>query len=110
MTTESRTRTTRLRRGPIVAHYPGAHHPGAAPASVQRYIMPVAFRMRLLLIVGGICCMVAWGQRESGSIAGSVFDPAHTPAAGISVEARKTETGTDYKAVSSAKGEYTLAQ
>jgi hypothetical protein len=74
--------------------------------------MPVAvgFRMRLLPIVGGICCMVAWGQSESGSIAGSVFDPAHAPAAGVSVEARNTETGTDYKAVSSAKGEYTLVQ
>ena len=75
--------------------------------------MPVAvgFQMRLLVIVGGIyCCMVALGQSESGFIAGSVFDPAHAPAAGVSVEARNTETGTDYKAVSSAKGEYTLLQ
>ncbi len=54
--------------------------------------------------------MVAFGQSESGSIAGFVFDPAHAPAAGVSVEARNTESGTDYKAVSSAKGEYTLLQ
>src|ERR1700720_3285976 len=88
-----------------------ARHPGAAPACVHRYIMHVAvgFRMRLL-IVGGLCCMVALGQNESGSIAGSVFDPAHAPAAGVSVESRNTETGTDYKAVSSAVGGYTLAQ
>ena len=67
--------------------------------------------MSLLAIVGGICCcMVALGQTESGSIGGSVFDPAHAPAAGVSVEARNTESGTDYKAVSSANGEYTLAQ
>ena len=67
--------------------------------------------MRLLANVGGICCcIVALGQTESGSIAGSVFDPAHVLAAGVSVEARNTETGTDYKAVSSAKGEYTLVQ
>ena len=73
--------------------------------------VPVGFRMRLLLIVGGLCCcMAALGQTEAGSIAGSVFDPAHAPAAGVSVEARNTETGTDYKAVSSAKGEYTFAQ
>jgi hypothetical protein len=75
--------------------------------------MPVAvgFRMRLLPIVGGFCCcLVAWGQTESGSITGSVFDSAHAPAAGVSVEARNTGTGTDYKSVSSAKGEYTLAQ
>src|SRR6516225_3458587 len=85
----------------------------AVPASVHRCTMPVAvgFRMRLLPIVGGLCCcFAALGQTESGSIAGSVFDPAHAPAAGMSVEARNTETGTDYKAVSSAKGEYTLAQ
>ena len=75
--------------------------------------MPVAvwFRMRLLSIVGGLfCCMAALCQTEPGSLAGSVFDAAHAPAAGVSVEARNTETGTDYKAVSSAKGEYTLVQ
>src|SRR5579859_1990210 len=86
---------------------------GAAPASVHRCIMPVAvgFRMRLLLIAGGLCCfMAALGQTEPGSIAGSVFDAAHAPAANVSIEARNTETGTDYKAVSSAKGEYTFAQ
>ena len=73
--------------------------------------MPVAvgFRMRLVPIVGALCwCMAALGQTAPGSIAGSVLDPAHAPAAGVSVEARNTETGTDYKAVSSAKGEYTL--
>jgi hypothetical protein len=67
--------------------------------------------MRLLPIVGGICCcLVALGQTESGSIAGSVFGPAHAPAAGVSVEARNTETKTDYKAVSSANGKYALGQ
>ena len=72
----------------------------------------VGFRMRILPIVGGLCwcCLLALGQTESGSIAGSVFDPAHAPAAGVSVESRNTETGTDYKAVSSAVGGYTLAQ
>lgn len=71
----------------------------------------VGFRMRLLPIVGALCgCLVAFGQSESGSIAGSVLGPAHAPAAGISVEARNTETKTDYKAVSSANGEYTLGQ
>jgi len=75
--------------------------------------MPVAvgFQMRLLPIVGGLCCcLLALGQTESGSIAGSVFDPAHAPVAAVSVEGRNTETGTDYKAVSSADGKYTLVQ
>jgi hypothetical protein len=68
--------------------------------------------MRLLPIVGGLCwcCLPAVGQTEPGSIAGSVFDPAHAPAVGISVESRNTETRTDYKTVSSATGEYTLVQ
>ena len=73
--------------------------------------VPVGFRMRLLPIVGGLCCcLAAFGQTEPASIAGSVLDPARAPAAGVSVEARNTETGMDYKAVSSAKGEYTLGQ
>jgi hypothetical protein len=75
--------------------------------------MPVAvgFRMRILPIVGGFCgCLLALGQTDSGSITGSVFDSAHTPLAGVSVEGRNTETGTDYKAVSSAEGKYTLVR
>lgn len=71
----------------------------------------VGFRMRLLPMIGALCgFLTASGQTGSGSIAGSVFGPAHSPAAGVSVEARNTETKTDYKAVSSAKGEYTLGQ
>jgi hypothetical protein len=68
--------------------------------------------MHLLRIVGGLCwcCLLALGQPEFGSVAGSVFDPAHAPAAGVSVEARNTETRTDYKVASSAAGEYTLGQ
>jgi hypothetical protein len=68
--------------------------------------------MRLLPIAVGLCgcCLPAWGQTESGSLAGSVFDPAHALAAGVSVEGRNTETGTDYKAISSANGEYSLVQ
>ncbi len=69
----------------------------------------VGFRMRLLSIVGGLCCcLLALGQTESGSIAGSVLGPAHAPVAGINVEGRNLQTGTDYQAVSSADGKYTL--
>jgi hypothetical protein len=73
--------------------------------------VPVGFRMRLLSIVVGLCgCLAALGQTESGSIAGSVFGPAHAPVAGVSVEGRNIQTGTDYKAVSSADGKYTLVE
>ena len=74
-------------------------------------LFPVGFRMRLLPIVGDLCCcLLALGQTESGSIAGSVSDPAHAPVAGVTVEGRNTETGTDYKAVSSAEGKYAFAR
>jgi Carboxypeptidase regulatory-like domain len=66
--------------------------------------------MRLLPISGLCCCLLAWGQTESGAIVGSVFDPAHAPASGVSVECRNIETGTDYKALSSAEGKYNLVQ
>ena len=73
--------------------------------------VPVGFRMRLLPIVVGLCgCLLALGQTESSSIAGSVFSPAHAPVAGVSVEGRNIQTGTDYHAVSSADGKYTLVE
>ena len=68
--------------------------------------------MRLPKIVGAFCCcLAALGQTETaGSVAGSVLDPARAALAGVTVEARNTQTGTDYKAVSSPAGKYTLAQ
>ena len=71
--------------------------------------------MRLLPIVGAVCCLfvgclAALGQTETGSATGSVLNPAHAPAAGVSVEARNTQTGIGYKSVSSPDGKYTLSQ
>lgn len=56
------------------------------------------------------CSVVAFGQSELGSIAGSVSNESQAPAAGVTVEARSINAGTIYKAVSSAKGEYSLVQ
>src|SRR5438067_151809 len=66
---------------------------------------------RLSMFVALCCCsVVAFGQSQFGSIAGSVSNEAHAPAAGITVEARSIDAGTNYKAVSSAAGEYSLEQ
>jgi Carboxypeptidase regulatory-like domain len=64
--------------------------------------------MRLVLAL--LFAAVTFGQSGSGSLSGSLSNPAHAPAAGITVEAKNTATGTYYKAISSAKGEYTFAQ
>lgn len=62
----------------------------------------------LWLAICAGCGLVAFGQ--TGSISGSVSNPAHAPAPGMTVEAKNIATGTYYKAVSSPKGEYTLSQ
>jgi hypothetical protein len=54
------------------------------------------------------CSAVAFGQSEFGAIAGSVSNESQAPATGITVEARRIEGGANYRAVSSAKGEYSL--
>jgi len=64
--------------------------------------------MRLLLSL--LFSVAAFGQAGPGSITGTVSSPAHTPAPGITVEAKNIQTGTFFKAVSSPKGEYMLAQ
>jgi hypothetical protein len=66
-------------------------------------------RMRTLFVMAGIA-LTAYGQIGSGSLSGSVSNPAHAPAAGLKVEAKNVATGIYYKAISSAKGEYTFAE
>jgi hypothetical protein len=53
---------------------------------------------------------VAFGQTGPGSLGGTVSNPAHKPAPGMTVEAKNIATGTYYKAISSPKGEYSFAQ
>jgi hypothetical protein len=65
--------------------------------------------MRTLLITVGIA-FAAYGQTGFGSLSGSVSNQAQAPAAGLKVEAKNVATGIYYKAISSAKGEYTFAQ
>ncbi|MGP0072500.1 MAG: carboxypeptidase-like regulatory domain-containing protein [Bryobacteraceae bacterium] len=64
--------------------------------------------MRILLPLLSVA--VAFGQSGAGSLSGSLLGPAHAPAPGMTVEAKNIQTGTYYKAVSSAKGEYSFSQ
>jgi hypothetical protein len=68
--------------------------------------------MRSLAIAICLCLFsfAASGQTGSGSLIGTVLSPAHAPAPGMTVEAKNVATGIYYKAVSSPKGEYTIAQ
>jgi hypothetical protein len=68
--------------------------------------------MRSISIAICLCVfpLAAYGQAGPGSITGTILSPAHAPAPAIKVEAKNVETGTFYKAVSSPKGEYTIAQ
>jgi hypothetical protein len=66
-----------------------------------------------LLILGIGCILVSWialAQGDRGTITGTVSDPAGAVVAAAPVEIRNVETGSLYRTVSSATGNYTLAQ
>src|ERR1700728_282544 len=52
----------------------------------------------------------AYGQAGSGSLSGSVSNQAHAPAPGVTVEAKNIQTRIYYKATSSPRGEYMIAE
>jgi hypothetical protein len=56
-----------------------------------------------------LAAMTAFGQGNTGTIAGNVRDPVGGVVAGAAVQATNVATGTVYKATSSPKGAYTLA-
>ncbi|PWU02644.1 MAG: hypothetical protein C5B51_20485 [Terriglobia bacterium] len=68
--------------------------------------------MRVLHVV--VCLLLAvstvFGQAASGTITGTVVDPAGAVVAGANVEARNSQTGVVYPAVSTNTGNFTLSQ
>src|SRR5690242_2497946 len=56
------------------------------------------------------CACMAFGQAGSGTITGTIADPAGAVIANASVEARNTETGVVFPVVSTATGNYTVSQ
>jgi Carboxypeptidase regulatory-like domain len=67
-------------------------------------------RVLFVTVIMGWFCFAGFGQSRTGSITGSVSDPAHKPAPDVTVEAKNIETGVFYKAKTSSMGEYTFAQ
>ncbi|MBP1609219.1 MAG: hypothetical protein H6Q04_1454, partial [Acidobacteria bacterium] len=59
----------------------------------------------LLLIAPSILA-----QSDRGTITGTVTDPAGAMIPNVPIEAKNTETGAVYQTVSSATGNYTIAQ
>src|ERR1700734_2218477 len=68
--------------------------------------------MRLVssLLFSALFAVAAFGQTGAGSLSGSLAGPANAPLPGMTVEAKNIATGTDYKAISSPKGQYTFSQ
>ncbi|PWU02362.1 MAG: hypothetical protein C5B51_20940 [Terriglobia bacterium] len=55
-------------------------------------------------------CVAAIAQSDRGTITGTVGDPAGAVVSGAKVEARNTDTGSLYNAVTTDTGNYTLSQ
>ncbi|MDR3736997.1 MAG: carboxypeptidase-like regulatory domain-containing protein [Acidobacteriaceae bacterium] len=70
---------------------------------------PARAALRIWLAVLAIllgCTAPAWAQLDSGSIAGTIFDPAGKVVEGAKVSVRGVDTGSTYAAISSASGYY----
>ena len=52
--------------------------------------------------------LALFAQSDSGTITGTIIDPAGAVVANAAIEARKTETGAVYQVASSATGNYTM--
>jgi hypothetical protein len=57
-----------------------------------------------------LCAIAAFAQTDRGSITGTVTDPAAAIIANAAIEARNVATGAVYSTVTSATGNYTIAQ
>ena len=64
--------------------------------------------MRLLAIL--LLAAAAFAQNSGGTLTGTVVDLAGDPVANAPIQATNTATHTVYKAASSEKGAYTIAQ
>ena len=57
-----------------------------------------------------LICFGAYAQSDRGTITGTVADAAGAMVPNAPIEAKNTQTGAAYQTVSSATGNYTLAQ
>jgi hypothetical protein len=68
--------------------------------------------MRAWLVVVCLFCasLAAFGQAATGTITGTVSDPAGAVVVGVPVEAKNTDTGLVYPAATTNTGNYTISQ
>jgi hypothetical protein len=71
--------------------------------------------MRSSVCLIAVACLIlgattAPAQSDRGAITGTIMDPAGAMIPGAAIEAKNTQTGAVYQTVSSATGNYTLAQ
>ena len=67
-------------------------------------------RLSQIAICLFISTLAAFAQGDSGSITGVVTDQDGAIVSGAQIQAKNLKTGTLYKTVSSATGDYTLEQ
>src|SRR5262245_23466466 len=68
-------------------------------------------RIRLVSIVLlMLTALVVFGQSDRGTITGTIADPAGAVVASAPIDLKNSDTGVAYQTVSSATGNYTLAQ
>ena len=67
-------------------------------------------RSLLSLVCILLISVTAFAQRNPGTMSGTVSDTNRAPIGGTAIQAKNTETGAVYKAVSDARGSYTLSE
>src|SRR4051812_7434984 len=72
--------------------------------------MRMMSRVQFTLVCLFLISLPAFGQGGGGTITGTISDPAGAVVAGATVEARNTETGVVFPAVSTNTGNYTISQ
>src|SRR4051812_43475318 len=75
-----------------------------------RLLEGVPMRSLKLLATVSFLVSIAYGQSDRSQITGTVFDPAGAVVANAPVHARNVDTGSEYDAVSTATGNYTLTE
>src|ERR1700733_7142870 len=66
-------------------------------------------RLGLVLVCLFLVSLAAFGQVGNGTITGIVTDPAGAVVPGAAVEAKNTQTGVVYPAVSTSTGNYSVS-
>src|SRR5689334_4361823 len=67
-------------------------------------------RFLRLLVAVGLCSAAAFAQTATGTITGTISDPAGAVVSGAPIELKNSETGTVNQTISSSTGNYSFSQ